>query len=120
MNLGNDRPNIAFSARVIRSADDYDSVRPFLTRTATPRSPDDLVKTIVFVNSIPTAQKLCRDLRKTLPPHLRSKVGYIYALRSPGVRRKVMEKFRRGEITILIATEAAGMVSTVCLPAIGF
>ncbi|KAF5324977.1 hypothetical protein D9619_009839 [Psilocybe cf. subviscida] len=85
LNLGNDCPNIAFSARVIKSADNYNSIRPFLTRTATIHSPDDLVKTIV------------------------SKVGYLYALRSPGVRRKVMEKFCRGEITILIATEAAGM-----------
>ncbi|KAF8876505.1 P-loop containing nucleoside triphosphate hydrolase protein [Gymnopilus junonius] len=63
LNLGNDRPNIAYSALYMESATDYEALRPHLTSSETPTQPEDLVKSIVFVNSVNQAQQTARALR---------------------------------------------------------
>ncbi|KAJ3483954.1 hypothetical protein NLJ89_g12020 [Agrocybe chaxingu] len=112
LNLGNDRPNIAYSAIQINSADDYDALRPLLTRFADPSEaskPDDMVKTIVFVNAVQPAQVGARTVRSWFAPDLRKYVDYLYAYRTRHAKRRAMQRFRKGETRILIATEAAGM-----------
>lgn len=111
LNLGNDRPNLAYSVHEIKSADDYDSLKPFLTRTThAPATSDDLVKSLIFVNAVNTSQIVTRTIRSWLPPQLRKYVQFLHAHRSPQAKRRIMRQFRDGEILILIATEAAGMV----------
>jgi bloom syndrome protein len=111
LNLGNDRPNIAYSVCTLKSAHDYNALKPLLTRRPSPSTPDDLVKTIVFVNTVAAMQIGARTIHSWFPRHLHPYIVYIHAHRSPRARRRAMHQFRNGKTHILIATEAAGMVS---------
>jgi bloom syndrome protein len=110
LNLGNDRPNISFEVHQLNSASDFDSLRPYLTRVPNASSPDDIIKSIVFTNSVISTQLGAAKFRSWLPRHLRKQVDYLHALRTPRARKRVMKRFRKGKIKILVATEAAGMV----------
>ena len=110
VNLGNDRPNIAMFVQEINSSDDYEALRPLLTGGVS--SPEDLKKTIVFANTVIGTQVTCKKVRLFFPKPLRKYVDYLHSLRTPAAKRRVMRQFRRGKVMILIATEAAGMVSS--------
>ena len=110
LNLGNDRPNITFYTHEINSSTDYNALRPYLSRCSTPSTAQDLVKSIIFTNSVNGTQLITKNVRLWLPKHLQKYVGYLHANRTPEVKRKVMKNFRRGKLLVLIATEAAGMV----------
>lgn len=110
LNLGNDCPNIAYSVHPINSATDYDSLLPFLTSKQEPSTPDDLIKSLVFVNKVLPAQSATRAIRARLPKHLRKYVDYMHAHRTPKARRRAMRRFRQGKTRVLLATEVAGMV----------
>jgi bloom syndrome protein len=110
LNLGNDRPNIAMSVQQIDSTDDYDALRPLLAQDVT--TPDDIIKSVVFVNARNATQLVCRRVRQFYPKHLRRYVDYLHAHRTVRAKRRVMQRFRQGKIKVLIATEAAGMVRT--------
>ncbi|KAL1746002.1 P-loop containing nucleoside triphosphate hydrolase protein [Schizophyllum fasciatum] len=107
VNLGNDRHNISQHVRFINSARDYSALKDLLSVDAQERK--DLVKTIVFVNSRNGTQEVCREVRRLLPRRLRRYVDFLHAVRKDWTKRKIMQRFRRGRIRILIATEAAGM-----------
>ncbi|KAJ3497511.1 hypothetical protein NLJ89_g10341 [Agrocybe chaxingu] len=112
LNLGNDRPNVAYLAKQINLSEDYDALCPLLTHFADPSeasTADDMVKTIVFVNTVQAAQTGARTVRSWFVPHLHKHIDYLYAYRTPHAKRRAMQRFRNGEIRILIATEAAGM-----------
>ncbi|KAF8816985.1 P-loop containing nucleoside triphosphate hydrolase protein [Phlegmacium glaucopus] len=106
LNLGNDRPNIAFYAQQINSSTDYKALRPHLSHCSTAQ---DLIKSIIFTNSVNSTQLIAKDVRSWLPKHLRKYVGYLHANRTPEAKRKVMKYFRKSKLLVLIATEAAGM-----------
>jgi len=110
LNLGNDRPNIAYSAIPIDSSSDYDALRAHLCRTPNPTCREDIKKSALFGNTVMGVQVTTRKIREWLPNHLKSCVGYVYSIRTSGARRRVMERFRKGEILILVCTESAGMV----------
>jgi superfamily II DNA helicase RecQ len=114
LNLGNDRPNIAYSVHPMNSATDYESLFPLLTNKQQPSTPDDIIKSLVFVNKVLPAQLTARAIRGRLPKHLRKYVDYMHAHRTPKARRRAMRRFRQGKTRILIATEAAGMVRLFC------
>ncbi|KAF8154045.1 P-loop containing nucleoside triphosphate hydrolase protein [Crassisporium funariophilum] len=109
MNLGNDRPNIMYSAQSMKSSTDYEALRPLLSQTSDPTSSEDLIKTIVFMNSVPATQITWRTIAAWFPPHLRRFVDCLHARRSPKAKRRSMRRFRQGKTRILIATEVAGM-----------
>lgn len=114
LNLGNDRPNISYAVHCVKTPDDFNSLKTFLTRSpGLPQTPDDLLKTIIFVNSRAASQICARYIQEWLPDHLKDQVDYIHALRSPFTRRRVMERFRKGDKRLIVATEVAGMVCVV-------
>lgn len=110
LNLGNDRPNIAYSVHTINSATDYNALKPLLSRNAKPTTKNDLIKSIVFVNSIAATQLSTREIQSWFPTELHPYIDFVHAVRSPLSRRLAMRKFKRGQTRILFATEAAGMV----------
>jgi bloom syndrome protein len=71
---------------------------------------DDIPKTIVFTNSVNQTQVICRYLRERLGPQFHDYIGYLHANRTAKAKHKIMKRFRKGQIKILVATEAAGMV----------
>lgn len=110
LNLGNDRPNITYSTQIIKSSTDFEALRPLLSQNASPTSSSHLVKTIVFTNSIPSAQIGMRTVRSWFPDSLREYVDCLHARRTAHAKRRVMQRYRQGKVKILVATEAAGMV----------
>ncbi|TEB12867.1 P-loop containing nucleoside triphosphate hydrolase protein [Coprinellus micaceus] len=82
LNLGNDRPNVAI-----------------------PTLSSHLRKTIVFVNSVASAQKCARFIKAQLPTHLRPYIDVVHAQR----KRRVMKKFKTNDVRVLMVTEATGM-----------
>jgi len=112
LNLGNDRPNVSYSVITIDSASDFNALKPLLLPNSNPQRPEDITKTTVFLNKVQFTQICTREVREWFPPHLRHCIEFLYAIRTPQAKRAVMERFRRGETRILIATEAAGMVRT--------
>jgi len=111
LNLGNDRPNIAMHVKRINGSDDYESLRSHLAEGVS--SADDFKKTIVFTNTVNGTQRTCKKVREFFPKSLRKYVDYLHAHRTPAAKKRVMRRFRQGKVKILIATEAAGMVSKV-------
>ncbi|KAF8812628.1 P-loop containing nucleoside triphosphate hydrolase protein [Phlegmacium glaucopus] len=71
--------------------------------------PQDLIKSIIFTNSVNSTQLIAKDVRSWLPKHLQKYVGYLHANRTPEAKRKVMKYFHKSKLLVLIATEAAGM-----------
>ncbi|KAL1754058.1 P-loop containing nucleoside triphosphate hydrolase protein [Schizophyllum commune] len=107
VNLGNDRPNITTHVHEVRSGHDYEALKALLPLSAS--GPDEMNKTIIFVNDVTGSQRVCREVRKLLPAHLRKYVGYVHARRASGAKHRIMRRFRKNKIKILVATEAAGM-----------
>jgi superfamily II DNA/RNA helicase len=108
------------STMTVSSPQDFEAVIPFLTRepgVANTRS--NLVKTCIFVNEVQLAMKLTRFLRERMP-NVSDAIASMYALREDNTKRRVMAEFKGGGadggIIILVATEAAGMVSSLRPP----
>ncbi|KAK7002050.1 P-loop containing nucleoside triphosphate hydrolase protein [Favolaschia claudopus] len=98
VNLGTDRPNIAWFVQHMKGAkSDLDALN-FLVGA---HDPDDVEALIEVAQSM--------HVRDLLPPHLRGAVALYHSRRSKRSKRIIMEKFRTGEIKILLTTEAAGM-----------
>jgi superfamily II DNA helicase RecQ len=110
VNLGVDRPNIAWICRKMQGAKSDLEALHFLTS----HDPDDpdfiLTQTMVFFDDIPLSLDALAHLRAKLPPSRRGEIAAYSSLRTTRAKRRVMEDFRRGKIKILLTTEAAGMV----------
>ncbi|KAJ7785523.1 P-loop containing nucleoside triphosphate hydrolase protein [Mycena olivaceomarginata] len=110
VNLGTDRPNIAWFVHHMKGAKSDLEALEFLIRT---RGSEDaiieLVQSMVFFDDINLAMEALEHLRDLLPPHLRGSIALYHSRRSKRSKQIIMDKFRKGEIKILLATEAAGM-----------
>ncbi|KAJ7034223.1 P-loop containing nucleoside triphosphate hydrolase protein [Mycena alexandri] len=111
VNLGTDRPNIAWFVHHMKGAKtDLEALEPFLIP---PNISEDelmeLLQTMVFFDDINLAMEALKHIRERLPRHLRGQIAIYHSRRSRRSKRIIMEKFRRGEIKILLTTEAAGM-----------
>lgn len=92
-------------------SDDYESLRGHLAEGVS--STDGFKKTIVFTNTVNGTQRTCKKVREFFPKSLRKYVDYLHAHQTPAAKKRVMRRFCQGKVKILIATEAAGMVSKV-------
>jgi superfamily II DNA/RNA helicase len=110
LNLGNNHPNIAMSVQLINSSDNYEAPRLLLADNVT--RVKDFTKTIVFTNVVNAMQTTCKRVQQFFPKSLWKYVDYLHAHRTARAKRRVMHRFRRGKIMILITMEAAGMVCT--------
>ena len=108
--LSNDCPNLSFEVHQLNSGIDFDALQPYLMWGPNPSSPDDIIKGIVFTNSVISTQLSTQKIHSWLPHHLCKQVAYLHALHTPHVWKCVMKQFWKGKIKILVATEAAGMV----------
>jgi superfamily II DNA/RNA helicase len=97
-------------AQEINSLDDYKALHPLFAGGVS--SHKDLQKTIIFTNTVIGAQITCKKVQLFFPKPLCKYISYLHLLRTPAAKKCVMRQFRRGKVMILIATEAAGMVSS--------
>jgi superfamily II DNA helicase RecQ len=107
INLGNHQANITTLLVPMRTANDFGAL-DFLGDEAL--SGQSLRRTIVFFNTRDLAYKGFQYLKKLLPEDRQHEINFLHAGRNSRARRKVLSDFRKGEINILCATEAAGMV----------
>jgi bloom syndrome protein len=111
LNLGNDRPNITPSVIEMNGSSDFKALNTVLQDPTTIDSPEQLNKAIIFTNSVKKTHKLCQHVRQVYGNKFDDSIAFLHAHRTRRAKRTVMRKFRQGKIRILVATEAAGMVS---------
>ena len=109
VNLGNDRPNITPSIIQMKNASNYEALLELVVEGVV--SPDDLTKMIIFTNSIQKTLDIVKFLREKLPSACNHHVDIFHTLWSACSKNRTLERFQGGLIKILVATEAAGMVS---------
>ncbi|KII82643.1 hypothetical protein PLICRDRAFT_677307 [Plicaturopsis crispa FD-325 SS-3] len=107
LNLGNDRPNITPKVIQIKSTDDYEALKKLVKDGVI--TPDDLEKTIIYVDGVNATQHLVREIRTWFPASFHDYIDCLSSRRTPFAKTTVMDRFRRGAVRILVATEAAGM-----------
>ena len=109
INLGNDRPNITPYVHQIKNSSDYSVLLDLVAKGIS--GPDDLVKTIIFTNSIQKTLEIQRFLRQHLPTTCYPYIDTFHALRSARAKKHSLGHFQKEKTKMLVATEAAGMVS---------
>ncbi|KAK7031813.1 P-loop containing nucleoside triphosphate hydrolase protein [Favolaschia claudopus] len=110
VNLGTDRPNIAWFVQHMKGAkSDLDALNFLVDAQGSEDAIIELIQSMVFFDDINLAMDALEHLRDLLPRHMRGAIALYHSRRSKRSKRIIMEKFRKGEIKILLATEAAGM-----------
>ncbi|VDB97814.1 unnamed protein product, partial [Peniophora sp. CBMAI 1063] len=109
IDLGNDRPNVSLVARAIQnpinSYTDLNFVIP-----PSPTSINDIPKSFIYADSIPTGTAIVNHLRTLLPDiTMHGAIRPYNAVHSTKYRKKVMRRFKQGKVRILVCTDAAGM-----------
>jgi len=94
----------------MKNASDYEALLELVVEGVV--SPDDLTKAIIFTNSIQKTLDIMTFLRENLPIACNHQVDIFHVLRLTRSKNRTLKWFRHGQIKILVATEAAGMVST--------
>jgi superfamily II DNA helicase RecQ len=112
LNLGNHRPNIVTSVIHIDGSKDYKAIRGILPDPTTISTAANLPKTLIFTNAVNLTQVVSRDLRLHYGASSRQHISFLHAHRTAKAKHRVMKLFQEGTVRILVATEAAGMVST--------
>ena len=114
LSLGNDRENVSIVVRAMQHAmntyRDLDFIIPDNLE-----SPCQIKKTFIYADTLTVANDIEDRLYERCPEALQY-TGFIRPYSagfSVKYRKDVMEKFRKGEVRILICTDAAGMVSKV-------
>ncbi|KAI0634743.1 P-loop containing nucleoside triphosphate hydrolase protein [Trametes polyzona] len=107
VNIGNNRPNITPIVHHMKAARSSLPILDFLVQNAIPGSA--LPRTIVFFNTRDLAFKACRYLQDCVCESLQNQINFLHAGRGQRARRRAMRQFREGTVSILCATEAAGM-----------
>ena len=115
LNLGNNCLNIAMFTQEIRGSDDYEALQPYLADSVKTVEDIKKKKTIVFTNTVNGTQMTCKKIQQMLPKPLHCYVNYLHSHHTSQVKARVIQRFCNGKVMILIATEAAGMVSAMII-----
>jgi superfamily II DNA helicase RecQ len=108
INLGNDRRNLTMVMGILQGAARDPSALDFVLDEAHAGKP--LKRTIIFFNSRELCLQGFKYLRSQLPEARRHEIDFLHALRTEGAKHCIMKKFQLQKVTVLCATEAAGMV----------
>lgn len=109
-NLGNNRPNIMPILITIKGgAKDLQALDFILDEPLLYDKP--LVRTMVFVDCRILAATIWKYLSRQLPAKYASQIGFYHAARAAYAKCVTLEAFIKGDINVLISTDAAGMVS---------
>lgn len=113
INIGTDRPNIAWFVHHMKAAKtDLEALEFLIPPHDSEEAVVNLTQTMVFFDDINLSMDALKYLRERLPRRSRGEIAIYHSRRSKRSKRIIMEKFRTGEIKILLTTEAAGMVRT--------
>lgn len=112
VNEGNDRPNVSIVVRPMHHAmNTYRDLKFVIPEDF--KDVNEVKKTFIYADTIAEAADIEEYLYSLCPAELRA-TGFIrpYSAAFPQKYRDIaMDKFKKGEIRVLICTDAAGMVS---------
>ncbi|KAJ7229254.1 P-loop containing nucleoside triphosphate hydrolase protein [Mycena rebaudengoi] len=110
VNVGTDRHNIAWFVHHMKAAKkDLEALLFLVPPHLSEYDLVVLIQSMVFFDDIEVAMAALEYLRQALPRMARGQIALYHSRRSKRSKRIIMEKFRKGEIKILLTTEAAGM-----------
>jgi len=115
IDVGNDRPNVSIVIcgihHPLNTYADLDFVVTMLVDDAS-----QIPKTFIYADNIAVGQKIIEHLNSLLPESLQHSgiIRPYNAAYGKAYRKKVMALFAKGEVQILVCTDAAGMVSLFC------
>lgn len=113
VNLGNERLNITpVVCRLRGSARDLDALN-FAVDEASCMLEQRLQRTVIFFNTRDLTYKAYKHLQTLISPDKQGRISFLHSGRTNRARAKILHDFRTGEIDILCATEAAGMVCNI-------
>ncbi|KAL1686921.1 P-loop containing nucleoside triphosphate hydrolase protein, partial [Schizophyllum commune] len=111
VDVGIERPNLFFHIRELRHPKkpilEVLSFLPAVINAHTKRT--DIDKGIIYFESEAQCRSMAQELRKCLPAHLRDSVFAYSSNLSEKAKQQCWDRFMKGEIRILCATDAAGM-----------
>jgi superfamily II DNA helicase RecQ len=111
IDVGTDRSNLVYITRIIKNPAnpllDIINIFPEKMDKDTPASV--LAKCLFYFDTIEDCATAVETLRKCLPAHLRHLVQTFKSTVSEAAKELVWDRFKKGEIRILCATDAAGM-----------
>ena len=111
VDVGIERPNLFFHIRELRHPKkpilEVLSFLPAVINAQTSRT--DIDKGIIYFESEAQCRSMAQELRKCLPAHLRDSVFAYSSNLSEKAKQQCWDRFMKGEIRILCATDAAGM-----------
>src|SRR6267142_344482 len=110
LNLGNDRPTVSLVVRAIHntmsSYTDLDFVIPTSVQVAS-----DIPKTWIYADNINTGTEIVDYLRTLLPnASVHNTICPYNAVLDIEYRHEAMQRFKDGEVCVLVCMDAAGMV----------
>lgn len=114
VNVGIDRPNIAWECRRMKGAiSDLESLRFLLPKSCGGQGKEnELTQSLVFGDNINELMACAKFLRTEAAEHFRSQIACYHSYRTARTKRLVLRLYREGIIKVLFTTEAAGMVSS--------
>lgn len=109
--LTNERKNIVLSTRKMQYEEgSFADLRFTIPRDA--KGPQDIPITLIYVNKRPTCEDICDKLKEYAPPNSnKHTIAYYHALVGQKEKRSIEERLCKGEVRILVCTDAIGMVS---------
>lgn len=119
VSLSNDRPNVALSVRAMEHSEDSKGDLRFLLPKGV-RSAADIPVTAIYCNERLTTEDISDQLHRWAEDEGLSNpedfIVYYHAKISASDKRDIEERLRRGEVRIIVCTDAVGMV---CLCLVG-
>ncbi|KAJ6499888.1 P-loop containing nucleoside triphosphate hydrolase protein [Mycena vulgaris] len=110
INIGTDRPNIAWFVQHMKAAKtDLEALDFLVPEHDSEDAVVELTESMVFFDDINLSLDALKHIRGRLPRKSRGQIAVYHSRRSKRSKRIIMERFRSGEIKILLTTEAAGM-----------
>ncbi|KLO06626.1 P-loop containing nucleoside triphosphate hydrolase protein [Schizopora paradoxa] len=110
ISVSNQRPNIALSVREMKHGTTAADIRFVIPDDA--QKPEDVPITLIFTNSIVTCDHLADRLRYWAPDWMPSEsIAFYHAKVGPAQKALIEERLQKGEVRILVCTDAVGMVS---------
>ncbi|KAJ7807516.1 P-loop containing nucleoside triphosphate hydrolase protein [Mycena olivaceomarginata] len=111
LDVGTDRQNLVYMTRVVKNPANpiLDIINIFPAHMDKDTPADVLAKCLFYFDTIEACGTAVETLQKCLPAHLRPLVQTFKSTLSEVAKAQLWDRFNKGEIRILCATDAAGM-----------
>lgn len=110
VNLGNERPNIKLDLRIMKGT--KKDPLPDFADIFEEAAKGNIRKRMIFIDDRLGTQTVAELIIAQLPDAKKSQVAFYHSEVGTQTKKVLMDKFVKGEVRVLVSTEAAGMVRT--------